>query len=286
MEKASASMGQVLIVFLLSAVHTSYCYSCSPSGSTTLCRLDATQDVWLEGANKNSYDFLIAGIHPGYPLKRSLLKFEDIPSNCQEIVSASMHVYFWYAHKPSFMTEAQVPWIPRPVQARQVLKSWSETEATPNVRSRNTPWSVRYLGLDNTDSSSHVDDTYTISRGHPAGYTSWNVTHMAGNWLSGQPNRGVLLMVSNEDQLGREIRFYSREHSLNRAPYLEIVCATTTPPSSIQADGALGVSDKVDVPLFTDLLRSTVSGESSGPVRYSAMTYLIIVTICFISVIA
>ena len=261
-----------LVLSFLSVVHTSVCYSCSPSGDHTLCRLEATGDVWLEGSsNKNSYNFLIAGIHPGYPLKRSLLKFEDIPTTCREIVSANMYVHYWYAHKASFMSEAQVPWIPRPVQVRQVLKSWSETEATPSLRFRNTPWGVQYLGVDNTDASSHVDDTYTFSRGHPAGYTSWNITHTAISWLSGQPNHGVLLMVANEDQFGRTIRFYSREHSLDKAPYLEVVCTTVVP-----------TDENIGVLRFTDLLRAT-SGGISGPVHYSGMAYLVFLVVWYIS---
>ena len=181
--------------------------TCTPSASGTTCLLDVTGDVFVyNSGNQNHYDFLIVGIHPGYPLKRTLLKFEDIPSSCHAIETANAYVYYWYAHKASFLSEEQAPFIPRPIQARQVLKSWTETRATRDVRFSNAPWSKAYLGLDNTDAKSHVDDTQTVSRNTSADYIGWNVTTTANNWLTGQPNHGILLSVSNEDQLGREIR--------------------------------------------------------------------------------
>ena len=220
---------RVVLIALLAAsfVTASICFSCSPENGGTRCRLTATGDVWLENEyNKNSYDFLIAGLHPGYPLKRSLLKFEDIPSSCEEVVTATMHVHYWYAHKASFYSESQVPWIPRPIEARQVLKSWSEAQATRNVRLISTPWSAPYLDVNNVDASSSILDTQTISRNTTAHYISWNITLSAQNWRGGQPNNGILLSAANEDVFGREIRFYSRERPQDEVPYLEIFCRT------------------------------------------------------------
>lgn len=58
----------------------------------TSCRLDVVQDVWIERptTNYNNYDWLLIAKHPGYPLKRSLLQFEDFSwdeSGCSETVS-------------------------------------------------------------------------------------------------------------------------------------------------------------------------------------------------------
>ena len=141
-----------------------------------------------------------------------------------------MHVHYWYAHKASFYSESQVPWIPRPIEARQVLKSWRENEATRNVRLVNTPWSAPYLNTNNNDARSGIDDTQTISRTTTRGYISWNITTTATNWLAGQPNHGILLSATNEDVYGREIRFYSSERSFGLRPFLEVLCGSDHVP--------------------------------------------------------
>lgn len=190
-------------------------------------RLEAIADVFLEGnGNMNHYDFLIVGLHPGHPLKRSLLKFEDIPSICQKLMTATMYVYYWYGHKASFQTESQAPWIPRFIEARQVLKSWSETQATRNVRLINTPWSSPYLNLNSVDARSYADDAQTISRDTPSQYIPWNITPTARNWIAGQPNNGILLSTTNEHLSGRDIRFYSRRRPTNLVPYVDVLCTT------------------------------------------------------------
>ena len=192
---------------------------------TTFHRLKATGDVWLEWElNNNGNDFLLVGLHPGYPLKRSLLKFEDIPSSCEEVVTATMHVYYQSAYKASFCSESQVPWIPRPIEARQVLKNWSEHEATPTLRFTGMPWGAPYLDVNNVDASSHILDIQTISRDTNSSYISWNVTISARNWRAGQPNNGILLLAANEDVFGRVIRFPSHEYGWPGVPYLELIC--------------------------------------------------------------
>ncbi len=97
-----------------------------------------------------------------------------------------------YAHKASYSSETQVPWIPRPIEARQVLKSWMETRATRDVRFINAPWSRAYLDLNNVDARLNADDTQTFSRNTTAGYIPWNITTTARNWLASQPNNGIL----------------------------------------------------------------------------------------------
>lgn len=58
----------------------------------TSCRLEVVQDVTLESSstNYNSLEYLLIGEHPGYPLKRSLIQFEDLPDTdgC-EVIDAS-----------------------------------------------------------------------------------------------------------------------------------------------------------------------------------------------------
>lgn len=60
----------------------------------TNCRLEATQDVTLESGytNYNYLDYLIIAEHTNYPLKRSLLQFEDFTasSGCTKV---SIYIY-------------------------------------------------------------------------------------------------------------------------------------------------------------------------------------------------
>ena len=85
-------------------------------------------------------------------------------------MNATMHVYYWYGHKPSLYSELQAPWIPRPIEARQVLKSWNETQATRDTRLTGTPWTPYYMNLSNVDARSNADDTQTIDERTARGY--------------------------------------------------------------------------------------------------------------------
>ena len=66
-------------------------------------KLRVTQDVTLErgSVNFNSLEYLIVSKHPGYPNKRSLVQFEDLPRSCpsSNILSAKMHLYYEYSTK-------------------------------------------------------------------------------------------------------------------------------------------------------------------------------------------
>ena len=100
--------------------------------------LKVTQDVTLErgSRNFNYLPYLIVGTHPGFPMKRSLMKFQDIPSECTLLLEATLHIYFVYAHKASYMTDAQVPSVTRYITAHTVRKYWSESQATSTIASR------------------------------------------------------------------------------------------------------------------------------------------------------
>ena len=80
------------------------------------------QDVSLERGttNYNYLRYLLLGTHPGYPLKRSLLQFQDLDAACTHVKWAKMYVHYAYGHKASFMSPAQVPYISRPLQVHQV----------------------------------------------------------------------------------------------------------------------------------------------------------------------
>ena len=110
-------------------------------GAGILYRLKVVADVWLEQptVNYNSYPWLIVGTHPEYPKKRSLLQFEDIPSNCTTVNHAMMYIYYAWSGKASWMSITEVPFITRTIQAHRVLESWVETEATTTKRYSSTP---------------------------------------------------------------------------------------------------------------------------------------------------
>ena len=62
---------------------TGVAVTCSDMGDdVTRCSLKVTQDVSLESTSKNyNYlEYLMIAKHAGYPLKRSLIQFEDLPA--------------------------------------------------------------------------------------------------------------------------------------------------------------------------------------------------------------
>ena len=124
------------------------------TGEGTVYKLSVVQDVTLErpAKNLNNLSFLLVSQHPGYPNKRSLVKFEQLPRYCPayKIVSAKMYLYYVYAHKPSWHSITTTPFIPRYMQVHLVKKSWNEYQATSSKRTSSTYWSKPYLGLDNT----------------------------------------------------------------------------------------------------------------------------------------
>lgn len=95
----------ILQLFLVSLA----CLTISGQTTEKTYTLKVTEDVTLErgSTNFNYLPYLIVGTHPGYPLKRSLMKFQNIPtyaSDCNLPLEATLHIYFVYAHKASFMS--------------------------------------------------------------------------------------------------------------------------------------------------------------------------------------
>ena len=206
-------MKQVIITLLiLIATEYSLALLKLDYGNGIFYRMSATDDVFVyNGGNQNFRDFLIVGNHPDYPLKRTLVRFEDIPHTCKSIQRAKMYLYFWYSHKASFMSDAEVPYIPRPLQVNQIKKYWNESTATRDSSQPGVQWNTTYLGLDGSDAVASALDVVTVYTGRPAGQMEFDITQAAKNWLSGQPNYGVVISATNEEIQGREARFYSRE---------------------------------------------------------------------------
>ena len=103
----------------------------------------------------------------------------------------------------------------------QIKKYWNENTATRDNSQPGVQWSTHYLGLGGSDAVSSALDVVTIYTGRPAGYMEFDITQAAKNWLSGQPNYGVVIPATNEEIQGRETRFYSC-HPINNVCALSL----------------------------------------------------------------
>ena len=192
---------------------------------SSLYKLNIIEDVWLEKSNTNydHYQWLIVGRHIQYPKKRSLLRFEDIPSDCDNINYAAMYLYYSYSHKASWLTVDEAPFITRAIQAHRVLKSWKESEATSTKRYSDCSWTKPWLGLDDTDAKACPTGKTTISSETPDGFVEIEVTSAVKEWKAGEPNYGLVIWATNEDQNGRDTRFCSKSHGdPSKHPYILI----------------------------------------------------------------
>ena len=195
--------------------------------------LSETQDVTLERGttNFNNLEYLIVAKHPGFPNKRFLVQFEDLPSSLptEHIQSAKMYLYYEYAHKASWYSEAQAPFIPRYLQVHLVKKSWDEVQATSTWRLSGISWSSAWLGLDGTDAEAvPQQSTVIISRNGTKGLVEFDVTNAVKNWAGGVDNNGLVIRATNELNLGRDIRFASNAMSnSSKHAYILVHCAST-----------------------------------------------------------
>ena len=185
-------------------------------------RLRLIQDVTItdDNRNNNHIPYLIVGLHPTFPNKRSLLQFTSPPSSCQ-INSAKLYIRFVYAHKGSAFSWRQAPLFPRTIVAHSVLKSWSESQATAFKRISNANWSQRFLGL-GTDAvkeptSSGVVVYPPFQKGQI--WYAIDVTSAVRDWKNGQPNNGLLIRALHEDRPGRDFRFARKD------AYVQVVCS-------------------------------------------------------------
>ena len=130
----------------------------------------------------------------------------------------------------------------------QVRQDWSESVATSTVRVSGQQWSQPWLALDGSDAdpngllsypvtiyTSRYTNSFISVRQYvspqlfcclrPAGFIEFDITEALRNWKSGDPNYGVLLLATNENALGRSIRFYSnaRVNSEQHA-FVNVLC--------------------------------------------------------------
>lgn len=232
-----------LVTLLFVAVASATLVSAGTQFYTTL---QVGQDVTLErgSTNFNYLKYLIVGKHPNYPLKRSLLQFQQLDvTNCDTVVSAYLQLYFVYAHKASFMSTTQVPFISRTVVAHRVYKTWAESQATSTKRFTNVYWSSPWLGL-GSDAAYHPTSSagVTIGPSSPAGWYQIDVTSAVRHWKSGQPNHGLLIRATNEYTEGRDFRFSSNNDLDNpgRRARILVLCESNSGGSTGGGGGGAG----------------------------------------------
>ena len=214
-------------------------------GQTTSYHLRVVEDVTLERGtiNFNYLPYLIAGLHPGHPKKRSLLRFQDVPRECRSVNHATMYIYYVYSHKASFYSDSQVPFITRIIRAHRVLKSWKETQATSTERdSYYNYWDTPWLGLNNIDATSYSIGQTVIYPSTPRGFVQIDVTSAARAWRNVSTNYGVVIWATNENVEGRDTRFASNADSdSSRHAYIILNCdrgnSATPSPTSYYYDG-------------------------------------------------
>ena len=221
-------MNVVLItVLFLQALSTNWAASCTYYGRDTICTLAATKDVWIDsnqGGNHHHIRELIVGRDRHSTGKRRfLIQFENIPSTCRRVKWANMYVYFSHAHKASWQSVHVAPYIPRELEVHQILKSWSETQVTATHRYRSVRWNHTDVGLDGTDAKAYSQGKGEIMfPGQPPRYVQLDVTDASRNWLSGESNYGLLVYATNEDIIGYDLRFHSRE--MSSKPFMTVAC--------------------------------------------------------------
>jgi len=194
--------------------------------------LNAVEDVTLESSstNYNYLEYLIVSKLPGFPNKRSLVKFENLSNACpsSKIKSAKMYLYYMYAHKASWYSITYCPFIPRCMQVHLVKKSWRETQATSSRRYNGANWSSPWLGLDGTDAEAVPQECNPVAMfpSRPRGFVEFDITSAVRSWRSGAPNHGVVIRAVNELEAGRSIRFASKAYQdSSKHPFARVLCA-------------------------------------------------------------
>lgn len=181
-------------------------------------RLQAVKDTTLEsGADLGSSQYLLVGKHSGFPKKRFVIQFQDIPRNCSEVIRAVMYLKYAYAHKDP---KSQAPLVTRNLCVHQVLRGWDEgTVGGKTYMSENTDYNRRCVDI--------VTMTPDIIEGQLSnGFVPFDITELAKAWLNGDANYGILVRDMNEEVLGHDRRFYSSESPTEDCrPYVDITCS-------------------------------------------------------------
>ena len=231
------SMEQILLAVALCMVllvPVTQAVTANDTGAGTVYKLKVLQDVTLESQvrNFNYLEYLIVAKHPGFPNRRSLLQFENLPATCPlySIKWAKMYLYFDHAHKKRYQSPEykNVPEITRNLDVHLVKSSWDESQATSLYRFRGAPWcSQLLLGLHGCDAEPCAQgDEVSIFPLRPAGFVEFDITPAVKSWSQGTPNYGVVVRATNELDEGREVRFFSKSYSdETKHAFVNVLCA-------------------------------------------------------------
>ena len=138
-------------------------------GNGIVHRLNVVQDVTLElRRNLNYFKELLAARLTYWPLKRSLVQFENLKSSCpaHKIRFAKMYLYFTAAHKASFLSAYQQPYLINTFQVHRVLKPWDERQATIAYRKRGLRWQSVLLNIGKDAEAQHNADAFLVNHQH------------------------------------------------------------------------------------------------------------------------
>ena len=225
----------IIFVVILSF---SKAYQTFDFGDGIIHKLNVVQDVTLERTtNMNYLQFLLLARLTYYPLKRSLVQFENLRSTCppSKIRYAKMYLYFLLAHRAGFRPIKLQPYFKHTFELYRVLMPWKEQEATIQYRQRGLKWNSKLLNIGkDTESEPQCGNCFSDGRNcrpttlyppRPAGFMEFDVTKAMRSWSNGAPNYGLLMKVVNEVENGRDIRFYSKSHSNSRRhPFIYVTC--------------------------------------------------------------
>ncbi len=209
-------------------------YSNCENNVATVYELPSIQDVTIDGINTHEKkNYLEIGKMPRSGIARTLIKFEKIPKSCELVVNAEMYVYYKESH---IWPPRKMPFNTKSIELRQVLKSWTETEATSFKRHRKQNWATLNLQLNDTDARSHIESFHNITENTLPGYISFDITGMTQRWITGEENHGVLLSLADEKRAERRVRLHSREVTEGK-PYLRVKCWSEFCPSTSMKTG-------------------------------------------------
>ena len=201
------------------------------TGAGKVFKLNVQQDVTIESptVNHNALKWLLVAKHPGYPNKRALLKFEDLPVKQCPLYSikwAKMYLYFDYAHKASTYKPSDAPEINRYLNVHVMKKAWNEAQATAKYRVRGTPWSVLAIGIDGSDADTCAQcGIVTMFPARPSGFVEFDITGAVQSWAQGLTNNGVVVHAINELEAGRDLRFASnKEADKEKHAFVHVLC--------------------------------------------------------------
>uniref|UniRef100_A0A7M5UZ83 Uncharacterized protein n=2 Tax=Clytia hemisphaerica TaxID=252671 RepID=A0A7M5UZ83_9CNID len=193
--------------------------------------LEARKDVWLEGHSNKDRQWinqLIVGNLRHFPLKRTLIQFEDLPKDCpaDKIIWARMQLHFVAAHRWSIQPVSTQPWLDYTIHIHRVKKYWAENQATAYRASNGNNWAAPYLKLGvDAEAQPECNPTTIYSRERDYDFKGFDVTGAVKSWAEGAHNYGLLLKVVRENIYGRGLRFNDRHHPNTKLrPYLQVLC--------------------------------------------------------------